>query len=211
MSDKRIEKGEETWRRIVESAVAMVAESGLASLSAAKLAQRAGISKSSLFHHFKSTEDIPEAVLAALLETMLRPVTLTENDLNNVFEGKNENPSTAAAHLEQFLLHLGEAALTSHLSQRQLNRAFYAFYNESLFHERYRTIIDAYLEQTVKTLAEAIQGFKPFSEAESLDLARSVITQLDGIGLHRLMGGSEAVYRRLWANQVKALLLQAEV
>ena len=52
--DQRKAKGEETKQKIIESAIQIVSLEGIKGLSAKKVADNAGISKSNVFHHFKS-------------------------------------------------------------------------------------------------------------------------------------------------------------
>jgi len=58
-----VSKGEETRERIVERAWRMASRDGLSGLSIGKLASELGLSKSGLFAHFGSKEDLEVAVL----------------------------------------------------------------------------------------------------------------------------------------------------
>jgi len=58
-------KGEETRRRILERAVLLSSRAGLEGLSIGELATDLGLSKSGLFAHFGSKEDLQVAVLDA--------------------------------------------------------------------------------------------------------------------------------------------------
>lgn len=61
-------KGEETRRRILDRAVLLSSRSGLEGLSIGELAGDLKLSKSGLFAHFGSKEDLQVAVLAAATE-----------------------------------------------------------------------------------------------------------------------------------------------
>ncbi|ACU69025.1 transcriptional regulator, TetR family [Catenulispora acidiphila DSM 44928] len=73
----RVSKGEETRRQVLEAAVEVAASTGLASLTIGSLAERAGMSKSGLFAHFKSKETLQVQVLEfaseAFVEDVVRP------------------------------------------------------------------------------------------------------------------------------------------
>ncbi len=56
-------KGEDTRRAILEQALRIASEQGLEGLSIGALAERAGMSKSGLFAHFSSKENLQLAVL----------------------------------------------------------------------------------------------------------------------------------------------------
>lgn len=70
-------KGEQTRAAIVEVALAVAARDGLEGLTIGSLAERAGMSKSGVFAHFGSREDLQIAVLKAyeqrFVDTVLRP------------------------------------------------------------------------------------------------------------------------------------------
>ncbi|MFZ5511247.1 MAG: TetR family transcriptional regulator C-terminal domain-containing protein [Pseudomonadota bacterium] len=57
-------KGEQTRQAILEEAMAMASQIGLGGLSIGGLAERTGMSKSGLFAHFGSKEDMQLAVMA---------------------------------------------------------------------------------------------------------------------------------------------------
>jgi AcrR family transcriptional regulator len=64
-------KGEETRRAIVEQAVAMASRDGLAGVSIGRLADQLAMSKSGLFAHFKSKEELQDQVLQAVSERFI--------------------------------------------------------------------------------------------------------------------------------------------
>jgi len=61
-------KGEETRQAILEQAIALASEVGVSGLSIGALADKAGMSKSGLFAHFGSKEEMQLAVLRAAQE-----------------------------------------------------------------------------------------------------------------------------------------------
>lgn len=61
-------KGEETRRRILERAVLLASRDGLAGLTIGELASDLGVSKSGLFAHFGSKEELQVAVLGTAIE-----------------------------------------------------------------------------------------------------------------------------------------------
>ena len=56
-------KGEQTRSAILDSALALTSEAGLAGATIGALAERTGMSKSGLFAHFQSKENLEVAVL----------------------------------------------------------------------------------------------------------------------------------------------------
>lgn len=70
-------KGEETRERIVDLAFRLSSRDGLSGLSLGKLASELGLSKSGLFAHFRSKEELELEVLKAardrFIDTVLKP------------------------------------------------------------------------------------------------------------------------------------------
>lgn len=71
MSSKpRIKQPEVNRRRLLDSAVAIATNDGLASVSIQSVAVAAGITKGGLFHHFSSKQALLEAMFVDLLERL---------------------------------------------------------------------------------------------------------------------------------------------
>lgn len=67
-------KGDETRSTILASAVALASEAGLAGVSIGALADRTGMSKSGLFAHFASKENLDVAILKEAVERFIANV-----------------------------------------------------------------------------------------------------------------------------------------
>lgn len=70
----RLTKGEQTRATIVRQATAMAARDGLEGLTIGALAEQAGMSKSGVFAHFGSREDLQLAVLAGYRELFVQEI-----------------------------------------------------------------------------------------------------------------------------------------
>ena len=97
-----VRKGEQTRKKIVGRALALVGEVGLDGLSIGALAEEAKLSKSGLFAHFKSKEALQIGVLQATIDRftdqVIRPALAAprgEPRLRLLFE-KNSTGSAAA-------------------------------------------------------------------------------------------------------------------
>ncbi|MDH8676505.1 TetR/AcrR family transcriptional regulator [Fusibacter bizertensis] len=200
--DKRFEKGEETYRRVIQAALEIISEQGVSGITASKLSERSKISKSSVFHHFSSTQEIPAAVLKTIMEMMIRPFELPGSNVT----------------LEQFLIDLGDALFNMAEEQRYVYKAFFSFYHESMFNEVLRGMIKTYLyaskSDLKKLLIQALDEWKTtphdeeeknIRELEAEQMSLLLISTLDGIGLHLLMGESVLSYKNAWQMQVKSL------
>ena len=84
--DRRLEKGNETKEKILNTALLIISEEGLKGLSAKKIADRAQISKSNIFHHYTSVDNLLEVILKNLFADTLTNIPLeTCNSLEGFF------------------------------------------------------------------------------------------------------------------------------
>lgn len=189
-SDGRILKGEETLRKILESSLVIISDKGLVGISAASVAQKAGISKSNIFHHFKSVDSLSQAILKLALESMEHSVDASKFKT-----------------VKSYLMALGEVVVQVAGEQMPTYRAFLSFYHESLFNENYRKMIGRFLELTkVKLVSDLKVIIKDhLSDKLTQSFATLIITTLDGIGLHVLLGGSPKTYLEVWKLQVDSI------
>lgn len=189
-SDKRIIKGEETYNRIITSAMDIISEGGISALTASKLSVFSNISKSNLFHHFSSINEIPEVVLEQIFKELLQPLD-----------------NSAITDINQLLNNFGEYILDLSEECKRIYKAFYSFYNESLFNKKYCALLKSYLTSTTESLSRQLKKYsmKPLSDEEYLDVARLILSSLDGICLHILLVGKETDYIRSWKIQVSMI------
>ncbi len=189
-NDKRLVKGEETYHRILLSAIDIIYESGISGITASKLSSLSQVSKSNIFHHFKSTQEIPEAVLKLIFDELIRPI----DDTN--FE-----------NLDEFLKHLGSSIAYVSEEYMKIYKSFFSFYHESMFNETYKKIMSEYLYTSKNNLMEQIKKYsrKPLTEEEIYTISMLILSTLDGIGLHTLMQGGNNEYLEAWNLQVKLI------
>lgn len=186
--DKRLEKGDETYTRILISAINLISENGISGISASKLSALSNVSKSTIFHHFKTTQEIPEAALKLIMEKMIKPI----DDL------KDES-------LGEFLNDLGVSVINVSEDYKKLYKSFFSFYHESMFNKTYQKLMGEYLESSKASLTDQIKRIsnKPLSDQEASVFSTLIIASLDGIGMHILMEGDRDEYLKAWNLQVK--------
>ena len=191
MVDKRVERGEQTYNRIMMAAIDIISEEGVSEITASNLSQRVGVSKSNIFHHFKATSDIPIAVLKMMLDELKQPM--------------NEE---AFEDVEVLLNCMEQSVFGLEGSHNKLHRAFFSFYNASLFNKTYQEILSTFLISTelevTKLLLKCV-GHK-FDVNQVSGYARLIIACLDGIGLHILMGSDKEAYLESWKIQKKLIV-----
>ena len=182
--DQRRAKGEETKQKIIESAIQIVSTEGIKGLSAKKVADNAGISKSNVFHHFKSVDDILLALIDGVCESMT--TTLSEHDFEN---------------LESFLRMMGSS--TFRISEQELAyyRALFAFYNDAVFYDRYKDQLKSLKTEFAKYLKAVINEIAGIEI--STELAEMITMDLDGLGLHYLIENDTEKFEKIWDLKVK--------
>ena len=187
-NDKRLEKGDETYIRILTSAIDLISENGISGISASKLSTLSNVSKSAIFYHFKTTQDIPEAVLKLIFSKLIKPID----------DSKNES-------LVQFLSHLGSSVIDISDEYIKVYKAFFSFYHESVFNETYQKIMGDFLKTSKDSLSDQIKKLskKPLSDKDTNAISALIISTLDGIGMHILIGGEKEEYLKAWELQVE--------
>lgn len=180
--DQRKLKGEETKNRIIEATMTIISEGGLKAISANKIAERANISKSSIFHHYASIDEIPYEIVSTICSAMTG-ITGTD-DIKD---------------LETFFKLIGENTFNLKDENLMAYRTLFAFYNEALYSGKYQAQISQLKRDFIVYLKEAIEAINRKKISE--ELAEIIAIDLDGLGLHYLIEADSKKFMRLW--QVK--------
>lgn len=189
MEDGRKLKGQETKHKIIIATLKYISEHGLRALSAQKIAKLAGVSKSNIFHHFESVENLPLEGMALITEELLASIDV---DYDNITD---------------LLLNIGYKTFRICEDEIDLYRAFFVLYNESFHDERFREAIDFIIDEFSKVLKDAIIKIEGDCFDERLDeLCRMTSVVLDGFGCHFLSDMNEEKYCKMWALQVEMLV-----
>ncbi|MDC7125893.1 MAG: TetR/AcrR family transcriptional regulator [Spirochaetales bacterium] len=179
-NDKRVIKGKETSSTIIESAIDIISESGIDGVSAGNIARRAGISKSSIFHHFSSVDDIRLKVLNTITERMLG---IMQNE--------------AISSIDEFLDIIEAMLFNNDQEYQKTSRVFFAFYHASLFSKSYAEVFNNFLNQTIKEL-EAILKNLDIKPSYTIDTARLIIATLDGLSIQINITKDTKTYYASW-------------
>ncbi|MBH1941812.1 TetR/AcrR family transcriptional regulator [Mobilitalea sibirica] len=187
-TDLRLIKGEETYSRILLSAIEIISESGISGITASKLSLVSNVSKSNIFHHFKSTSEIPKAVLDMIIRELMKPIG-----------GPNANS------LDDYLNSLGYSIVNISDEYKKIYKSFFSFYHESMFNETYQKILGEYLNASKADMTKQIKRYssKSLTDQEANTISTLILTTLDGIGLHFLMKGDKNEYLKVWKLQVE--------
>ncbi|WP_010268929.1 TetR/AcrR family transcriptional regulator [Paenibacillus senegalensis] len=191
LHDKRLEKGGQTRQRIIDAAISLAAASGVQSVSAAKLAEVAEVSKSNVFHHFKTIEELLSAALQQLTDIML------------------ETMRTKFSDAEQFLDQIGKMFVSVQEQEQQeqqatLFKTFLSFYHEGLFDARYAEILEQSRVEMLEVITIQLRHVAVDVDQEQLEAASALLLSLwDGLGLHYMSSGNHASIENAWKLQAE--------
>lgn len=189
-NDKRLEKGDETNAKILMSAMEVISQGGIGGISATKLSALSDVSKSTIFYHFKSIQEIPEAVLQLIFSSLLQPIENREDD-----------------DIAAFLDRIGSTFINQMNENMKMYKSFFSFYHESMFDTAYRELMDDFLKVSKENIAAVIKKLSEvqLSDLEAMQIAALLVAALDGIGMHILLGGRQDEYLNAWQLQVKLI------
>ena len=185
--DLRITKGNETKDRILAASMKIISEEGIQGLSAKKIADLLGISKSNIFHHFGSVEEVLNVIFENILDYLVQPVK------------SHQGPG-----LEAFLLFLGESIYSLNEEEKLTYSVLLNFYNTCLYNEKYRGYLLTTKAEMINAIATQLSRYSSQSKERLLKISEMIIMTLDGYGLHFLLEPDIATFKEIWTLQVEA-------
>lgn len=189
--DKRMQKGKQTRAIILQTAIEIIAVNGLKDISTAKLATAAGVSKSTIFHHFKSSDELLMSALNLVFEELLQSMKI------EVYRDVEHFLDT----LGQSLFQVPEANLSS-------VKAFLSFFHEGIFDSAYQEILVSYAAQMNELFYNQLIELAPdHVKQETIEsVSQLILPMMDGIGFHYLLHDQREKYQQIWALQTKGIL-----
>jgi AcrR family transcriptional regulator len=179
----------DTRAAIIEAAVAILGRTGPAGLTASALTRAVGISKATLFHHFRTVDEIPLVALEHLALQL------------QAFSSPERKSSRHAIEA------LGEAADELVERQREFLNAYFVFFAKALFDETLREKLAVCGEQSRAVVAQIvrtnIEGVKTARDVE--DFVNLIAIMLDGLALHLLLAQDKRPIMRAWSRFAKSL------
>ncbi|SHN27370.1 TetR/AcrR family transcriptional regulator [Gracilibacillus kekensis] len=185
--DLRITKGNETKNRILSASIKIISEEGLKGLSAKKIADLSGISKSNIFHHFGSVDEVLRVIFENILADMVKPIE-----------------SNQEADLESFLTFLGESIYSLSEEEKLSYSVLLHFYNTCLYDEKYRAYLLKTKDEMIDAIATQLSRYSSQRKEKLLKVSEMIIITLDGYGLHFLLDSDSARFKEIWTLQVEA-------
>ncbi|MEU5102995.1 MULTISPECIES: TetR/AcrR family transcriptional regulator [unclassified Streptomyces] len=201
LRDPKQDRSRATRQRLLEAAVACLAEHGWARSTVAVVAERAGVSRGAAQHHFPTREDLFTAAVQHVAEersAALRTLFSREGGNEGGNEGGHEGERESIAAVVEALADL----YTGPLFRAALQLWVVASYEEQLGarvaalearigRETHRMAVEALgVDETVPGVRESVQGF--------LDMAR-------GLGLANLLTDDRARRDRVVAQWARIL------
>lgn len=179
----------DTRAAIIEAAVAILGQTGPAGLTASALTRAVGISKATLFHHFRTVDEIPLVALEHLALQL------------QAFSAPPKKPGQPAIEA------LGEATDLLVEQQRDFLNAYFVFFAKALFDEALREKLAACGEQSRAVFADLvrtnIEGVKTARDVD--DFVNLLAIMLDGLALHLLLAKDKLPLLRAWSRFAKTL------
>jgi AcrR family transcriptional regulator len=190
--DLRVERGKQTRQSILTAAFNILIEDGPKGLTAGEISKRAEISKASLFHHFKSIEDVPLAILEEMI---------------GKFSAKMS--TNKAKSIEDYVLFIGKSLIEAHEKQKKITAAFVHFYILSAHDENFRIQQEKIVQKLIETI---IQGFETVlkrnltpRELETAPLL--LVTSLEGMGILSVLYKNKNEFIKPWTLLARSISL----
>lgn len=180
-SDLRVEKGKLTRETILNSALEIICNEGIEGLSGAKLAKLSGISKSNVFHHFNTIEEIPFTILGNIGDTLT--IELTSRRFND---------------FRSYLNHLGDITFTSESRDIKFFKAFFSFYKSAMHNDKYNEAVEKCSKSFKSVLKQLIDEFYSISSEKKNNIATLIYSTIDGMGMHYLINSERETYLKAW-------------
>ncbi len=194
---QRTSTGERTRAKILRATVRILGRDGPDQFSASALAKEAGVSKATLFHHFRSIDEIPILAMESYWTQALSPV--------------GGNPSSAHA----YLLNLGAQLLDLSRKRSTFLKAHIVFLVKAMFDPGLHASLAAGSVQMHRHMEQELAARLPKSlpRREIEAATRMIEMMLDGLllGMAAVDGPRAlALSRRAWIRFVDLLLKELE-
>lgn len=180
-----VSRGDATRARILRAAVEFLGREGPERFTASALASEAGVSKATLFHHFRSLDEIP---LRAFEEVFLAGMARVDGD---------------GTSLEDYLHGLSRE-MHALLGDERFLRAYFVFLLKGIFDPKLREALAESGFEMHRALAATLRPRLP-EGADPEVTARLVEVVLDGLALHELVMGDHELLEKAWRMFVRGL------
>jgi DNA-binding transcriptional regulator YbjK len=171
-------RGSQTKSKLVNAAIEIISTDGLSGISANKVAVKANVSKSSVFHHFDSIDDLLEQSLHSLLDVSTMQIPTDQITLEEFFYT-----------VGYFTFNMPEGDLLKYQS-------LLSFYNEAMHNDRYKDIIMSLKNRVTESFQETLKSITQMEVDKTL--IEMMTIDLDGLGMHFLIDRNIDKYMKYW-------------
>lgn len=175
---------------LIDATLEILSVDGMAGISAALVAKRAGVSKANLFHHFSGIDEL-------ILESF-------EKFARSMLGGPTE-PDISFA---EWLAAISDVAFTPDTQTARLMRVYLSFSMDAFGNERIRLRMLELIKISQADLAKSLMSVKEInlSQEEAREIVGLIIVTLDGFFLHmQLTPERGAELQKSWAIFVEIL------
>ena len=195
---QRSKAGERTRSAILKAAILILGRDGPDRLSASTLAKESGVSKATLFHHFRTFEEIPMVAMEHFWMQSLAPAAGIPKSLH------------------AYLMQLGRPALDLPRKRATFLKAHFVFLVKAMFEPRLHVQLQEGTKTMHRQLADELSARIPKRrKAATIETAtRMIEMMLDGLMLAIAAEGNtqgRVLSRQAWARFVKLLLWELSV
>ena len=166
---------------IIEAAVRILGRSGPDGLSASSLTREVGISKATLFHHFRSIDEIPLLALEHLALQLQAFAPPEKAVLGDAIEA------------------LGVGTRTLIEQQRDFLNAYFVFFSKALFDPVLRKRLAECGGEARAAIRHIVAAGVVASERDTDDIVNMIAIMLDGLALHLLLFEDKRPIMRAWS------------
>ncbi|BCE01346.1 TetR/AcrR family transcriptional regulator [Marinicellulosiphila megalodicopiae] len=167
-----------TKLKILNHTIQLIGEEGLSGLSAGNLVKQIGISKSTIFHHFESIDQLLIESFDLLIEQLF-----IQQDV--------KYPSS-----QEYLDALGEQTLYACEHYNKFITAYFMFFTKSIFNNDIKQKLKRSINKFKCNMKNDLSAY--FSKEEAEDYAELIFTSLDGMAIHFLIFKNNQKFMKSW-------------
>lgn len=201
MKDLRLTRGLEARQKLIETAVMLIAADGIALLSAKRVADAAAMSKSNVFHHFPSIDDLTLATFDYIAQVVAQSTTITDHEYDHITDHANPNIKSNQT-LSELLLTLGHQAFNLGPQAEVVFTALLHYYQLALINPIYKERLIAVKDHATKSLIDTLMTWAnsqlasnsgahpmelPLFRAQVEAIAENIVMNLDSLGMYHMI------------------------
>jgi len=179
----RKETAQATRNKIISAAFIIVGEESFAGLTSNKLVNIAGIAKGTLYHHFKSLDDVVCAMMQKIIDEFMQNTPIEQFDT-----------------MANYLVALGDYQINILVEDKVMMNVFYGFLPKGINEEKYHLLCQQLLEGACGQLVPAIESF--YGENITKEKIERTIRMIDifciGFNFHLKVFNDKQLYKSLW-------------